>query len=267
MKVKKQQLIDDFEKLLNESEAYKQLLLSSTNSVMDVVNNIDKLNNFRKLLISHEAKLAEALAKLSRQPTFKDQYHGVIYSAYDNAFTNDVVVRSARSLDAVIEDLVYIIARLKSLSNDEYKNIFPDANKSKTTKDVTFDFWTLVHPEIKNLSETRYNSGNYADSVEAAFKHINSRVKSLHKSKTKNELDGSTLMKKAFSVTNPTLVIQDLDTDSGKSMQIGYMEILSGSMTGIRNPKAHDNIIITNVEAQRFLIMASLLMYKVDNAS
>lgn len=37
-------------------------------------------------------------------------------------------------------------------------------------------------------------------------------------------------------------------------------------MTGIRNPKAHDNQTITKEDALRKLILISMLMYKIDKA-
>jgi hypothetical protein len=50
-------------------------------------------------------------------------------------------------------------------------------------------------------------------------------------------------------------------------MQQGYMQIFAGSMTGIRNPKAHENISIDSVRAVHFLFLASLLMAKLDEAN
>lgn len=44
------------------------------------------------------------------------------------------------------------------------------------------------------------------------------------------------------------------------------MQFFSGVMTGIRNPKAHDNETITRDDALRKLIMLSILMYKIDNS-
>ena len=37
-------------------------------------------------------------------------------------------------------------------------------------------------------------------------------------------------------------------------------------MTGIRNPKAHSNITIDPLRAIHFLYLASLLMYRIDEA-
>ncbi|MBA7577516.1 hypothetical protein ES708_19369 [subsurface metagenome] len=42
------------------------------------------------------------------------------------------------------------------------------------------------------------------------------------------------------------------------------MQIFSGAMTGIRNPKAHENITIDSQRAIHFLFLASLLMFKID---
>ena len=71
-------------------------------------------------------------------------------------------------------------------------------------------------------------------------------------------------MRAAFSPKNPIIVFEDLRSASGQDVQEGYMEIFAGSMIGIRNPKAHDNISITRNRAIHFLFLASLLVYKVD---
>ena len=78
------------------------------------------------------------------------------------------------------------------------------------------------------------------------------------------ELDGAKLMQRAFSVNNPIISISDCRTVSGQNIQKGYMEIFAGVMTGIRNPNAHDNNVITQEDALRKLILLSLLMYKID---
>lgn len=69
-------------------------------------------------------------------------------------------------------------------------------------------FWSLIHPEIEAVSKGRFNAGEYADCVEAAFKHLNSAVQEIVKKKTGKELDGSDLMKQAFTPNNPIIVIE-----------------------------------------------------------
>ena len=43
------------------------------------------------------------------------------------------------------------------------------------------------------------------------------------------------------------------------------MDIYAGVMTGIRNPKAHDNETISREDALRKLVLVSLLMCKNDD--
>ena len=126
------------------------------------------------------------------------------------------------------------------------------------------DVWQLVHPSIVEVSKNRMKDGYYADAVEAACKTLNARVRAIVLDQTGEESDGAKLMRKAFSPQNPVVCIADLSNQSGHDTQQGYMDIYAGVMTGIRNPKAHDNDSISKDDALRKLILISLLMYKID---
>lgn len=126
-------------------------------------------------------------------------------------------------------------------------------------------FWDLLHPRIVQLARSRFESGHLADAVESAFKEVNAVVKDLVKRKTGQEFDGSDLMNRAFSVTSPIVTLDDLSTESGKNIQKGFMQIFSGAMTGVRNPKTHENVTIDEKRAVHFLFLASLLMSKFDD--
>lgn len=127
-------------------------------------------------------------------------------------------------------------------------------------------WWANVHPSVRRVAESRFAAGHLADAVEAALKEVNSRVKREYKERTRVELDGKGLMMKAFSVDKPQIVLADLDTDSGKSEQEGYMFLFAGAMEALRNPKAHANIDIDESRALHHLFVASLLMSKLDDA-
>ena len=71
----------------------------------------------------------------------------------------------------------------------------------------------------------------------------------------------------AFSDTNPAIGLGDLQTDTGRNMQEGYRFIFAGSMQAIRNPKAHDIVVIDKRRAIHHLFLASLEMYKLDDAA
>jgi uncharacterized protein (TIGR02391 family) len=122
--------------------------------------------------------------------------------------------------------------------------------------------WDLMDAEIVNVAKSRFDTGHYADSVEAAFKCLNAAVKRIFKVRTGEELDGAALMNRAFSPKQPVICLGDLSTESGQNLQQGYMQMFAGSMIGIRNPKAHDNVTIDHKEAIHLLFVASHLMSK-----
>lgn len=125
--------------------------------------------------------------------------------------------------------------------------------------------WDNIHPQIASVAKERFDVGHYADAVEAAFKEINVRVKTIYKERALEEKDGARLMQSAFSPNNPIIKIGDISTETGRDIQQGYMEMFSGAMKGIRNPKAHNNQTISKADAIRKLHFASMLMHKLDN--
>lgn len=124
--------------------------------------------------------------------------------------------------------------------------------------------WQMLHPKVAELAKPRFESGHYADAVEAVFKELNSRVKQIYLKSTGEELDGVPLMRKAFTPSKPVILLDDLSTETGRNIQQGYMEIFAGSMAGIRNPKTHENVVITADRATHHLMLASLLFNRLD---
>jgi uncharacterized protein (TIGR02391 family) len=128
----------------------------------------------------------------------------------------------------------------------------------------THDFWDLLHPSVVGVARKRFENGHFADAVESALKALNSTVKKIYLKRTGEELDGVRLMRKAFAHEKPVIVLDDLSFETGRNIQQGYMDLFAGAMSGIRNPKAHDNIDIDEKRAIHHLFVASLLFYKLD---
>ena len=127
--------------------------------------------------------------------------------------------------------------------------------------------WQYVHPRVCELARPRFESGQYADAVESAFKEINVVVKNKVEGLVSKSLDGVQLMQKVFSSDNPLLQVEsDLESQSNIDTQKGYMFMFAGAMAAIRNPKAHENMEITKEDAVLKLHFASMLMYKIDNS-
>lgn len=156
------------------------------------------------------------------------------------------------------------LENLLELVKAEYeRRVKKNEKHEENLRDV---FWDNLHPTVVELARPRFEAGHFADAVEACLKEINAVVKARTKEHTGKEIDGADLMRYTFSPKNPVIVLADLSTDSGKSEQLGYMDIFAGAMTGIRNPKAHGNVVIDEKRTIHLLHLASLLMYKLDEA-
>lgn len=125
--------------------------------------------------------------------------------------------------------------------------------------------WKLIHPRVKQVAKQRFEAGHYADAVFAALTALNNEVKAIFRARGGPDLDGVNLMQAAFSLDNPRIVLADLSSQTGKSMQRGYMNLFAGAMSAVRNPKAHDNISISSERALHFLFLASMLWTTLDN--
>jgi len=173
-------------------------------------------------------------------------------------------------VNAEKEGNCFVLAHIYDSISPSYKVLMVktentcEADKTEID-DLDCDIWALIHPQIAEVSKKRMSDGYYADAVEAACKMVNSIVREIVLEQTGDELDGAGLMRKAFSPTNPIIRIADVDHKSGHDTQQGYMDIFAGMMTGIRNPKAHDNENISKEDALRKLILASLLLFKIDS--
>lgn len=122
----------------------------------------------------------------------------------------------------------------------------------------------VTEPKWRLTTRELFFNGHYALAVEEAHKCLNNEVKSRSKNTT---ADGAGLMKTVFSLNNPILKINELRTRSQQDQQLGYMEILAGCMTGIRNPRAHEHKYLDEPNtALELLVLANHLMEIVSNA-
>ena len=110
-----------------------------------------------------------------------------------------------------------------------------------------------------------FADGHYASAIQMAYVCLNNLVKSKAAIPSK---DGAALMRTAFSPRAPILRINELQTVSDKDEQLGFMDVFAGSMTGIRNPRAHDHEHRDSATvAIELLALANHLVRKVREAT
>jgi len=117
------------------------------------------------------------------------------------------------------------------------------------------------HSKVVKASKKLFEDGHYTDAIFRAFTEVNNFVKA----KTGLELDGKALMSQVFRIENPVIKLNELRTKSERDEQEGFMFLFMGAMEGIRNPKAHDNIIQKDpLKTLEYLALASLLMRRAE---
>jgi uncharacterized protein (TIGR02391 family) len=131
----------------------------------------------------------------------------------------------------------------------------------RTVQVPNLGFEALLHPAVIESSLNQYRNGHLRDAVLngviAVFDMIRAR--------TGIEGDGSHLVGQAFGAENGKLIFSDLDSESGKNDQKGFMQIYSGIYAGVRNVKAHTlGHDLDEHKAAQYLVMCSLLARRVD---
>ena len=163
-----------------------------------------------------------------------------------------------------LKDVLFVGSKLNIIALGELLAIVNYLNNK--CENPQEDIWVFIHPMIIKSSKELYINGHYANAACDAFIEINSRVKKLFEKIKPNEKvpDGDPAMTCVFSVNEPLVEFCDRTNDTGKNTQKGYMQMLAGSMSALRNPKAHENIDLDKDEAFRRLMFASMLMFKID---
>lgn len=129
------------------------------------------------------------------------------------------------------------------------------ARKLPEPPKITID---TLHPKIQKASKSLFRDKHYSQAILEAYKIVFMEIKDISGVR---RLSDKPLAEKVFSLNDPIIKLNNLDTDYDEDEQKGFMLIFSGAALGIRNPKAHD--IVVQKDPQRtleYLSFASLLM-------
>jgi uncharacterized protein (TIGR02391 family) len=120
-----------------------------------------------------------------------------------------------------------------------------------------------LHPEIGRAATELYRGGHYANAIENAVKALNALVRL----RSDLELDGDSLMTRAFGGKTPRLRFNELNDESDQNEQRGFTMMFQGAVAGLRNPRAHKLIEDDPERALEFIAYISLLAKLLDGAT
>jgi len=241
-------VLNEFKKLYQEWVAWQKEVDAIVDKPHDRNKDSDVFADGKDMMLRHDVLQGKTLTFLNNNV----KGHGFIYG-----MSGGHIDRKDLRLKIRVEHRMHDLEVLKACLQ------FAKPHGSTDLVQQT-GFWSLLHPHVVKFAKPRFESGYYADAVESVFKELNDAVKQIYIKLRGVELDGVDLMRKAFTANNPAIVFDDISTESGRAIQLGYMDLFAGSMSGIRNPKAHGNLTITPERACHHLMLASLLFFKLD---
>lgn len=140
----------------------------------------------------------------------------------------------------------------------------PDA--TQRAQELRADLTTRgVHPDVLRFCRAELVADNYFHAVLEATKSIADKLRS----KTELVDDGVILADKALTGDIPMLAINSLSTESQKSEQRGFSNLVKGTFGMFRNTTAHEARVfwaMSKADAEDLLSLASLIHRRLDDA-
>ena len=133
------------------------------------------------------------------------------------------------------------------------------------TSNSLFSSHLNLHPKIIAATKKLFSDGHYSKAIFDAIIVLEQSIKK--KSGVTNKI-GVNLMNDVFNYNFPILKLNQGMTQEEKDERQGFMDIFRGTVLGIKNPKSHSIINLTNSSATvEYLAFISMLMRRVDSAT
>jgi uncharacterized protein (TIGR02391 family) len=120
-----------------------------------------------------------------------------------------------------------------------------------------------VHPDVLHYCRAELLQENYFHAVFEATKSVAAKIRAL----TGHPGDGAPLLQAALGGQTPPVAINDLNSDSQRSEQSGFLNLVVGLFGTVRNPLAHNPKVewaMNEQDALDILTLVSLIHRKID---
>ncbi len=168
---------------------------------------------------------------------------------------DDAVLRTMENILSAQKTDWWALRQSVSEAEDQIDTFFI----RQPSSDVRTAIKELLDPTVELAAYGHYQAGHYREAVLNAIM----AVFDILRSKSGLDLDGAALVTQALSIENPILKLANIESQSGRNIQVGFIDMLKGAYTGVRNPKAHKlETDLNAISAAQYLVLASLLARK-----
>jgi uncharacterized protein (TIGR02391 family) len=171
----------------------------------------------------------------------KMPFHRELYVKLHPAYTTFTILKTKLNrlktvLDSISSDLAF--SELKEDTTEELA-VGQVEIPQDTAELANFLFDRMqFHPRVITASKSLFESGHYAQAIFEAFKAVENFVQD----KSGLTIFGTNLMESVFNEENPIIKVPEAG-HYYKEVQKGFKHLFVGASQGIRNPKAHKEII------------------------
>lgn len=226
------------------------------------VNSVNK--QFSPEVKALETKLEQFLIDLYSPDTVEyKEYHWNLTSIDCQTMNLMYQTPPHEVRQSIQENIARAISILEAIKS-HFVETLEDAGVVGTLKPIKAYEGLELHPQIAKVASGLYKDGHYANAVEDAVKALNSLVRL---NSGIDDKDGTQLMETVFSPKSPVLKLNELVDQSDIDEQKGFMNLFSGAVSGLRNPRAHKIIKDDPEMALEFIAFVSLLAKFTDKAT
>ena len=163
-------------------------------------------------------------------------------------------------IDSVGQSIGKIEEDIKKGIRDDKGNLIGVPSTDTANSPVNLFDKMQFHPRVIEASKSLFESGHYAQAIFEAFKAVENFVRE----RSGLSSYGKNLMVTAFNEENPIIKVPEAGYFD-KDVQEGFKFLFMGATQGIRNPKAHKEIVQNDpFITLEYLGFASFLLKRID---
>lgn len=139
--------------------------------------------------------------------------------------------------------------------------------KHLSAEPINVQFWSYIHPRICDVARSLYVDGHFSSAAKNAMVEVEARLRELFRELKPNTKEPAKVgdIIGALLTEGGAYHFVDTSTTSGKDFRRGIQAMFEGALAAYRNPASHKNLNRSQQRTIEQIVLASQLMYVLDN--